>query len=220
VRAISSGYIQEIGPEIVPLPESPPVEVEEDTDTESVLHMVLNEIEAGVAREPAWPAFYVRLLEILQHECVADGLRLSAVQIERVKGLLQAGGQGVTDRIRDLRRCILDEERCAPVVIPLRPRQVALLAALTREIETSAELEGNLWNAGSSPSHCLGLMAAIRQGCLELGMEIDNSLPTQLGQLRELLRDLRHRLADEQEQTAQIRVPECQPRELIAGIYQ
>jgi hypothetical protein len=191
------------------------------------LYMVLDEIEAGVARASGWPAFCVRLLSILRQESVQAGFNLSTAQIERVEEMIEVSGEQASDLLRDLRNRIADEQRCTPMLIPLRSSRVALFQVLVREIEMTVKLEGNLWKSDSEgcPSHCRRFVAAIKQGCVELGMEfslaqvkrIENAIPLDPEPLGDLLRDLRNRLADEQEQTALIHVPYRSPRQKIAG---
>jgi hypothetical protein len=263
IRAISSGYIQEIGPELLPALEmtpeggspedtedhapeavcrdavrsplqvvsvAPPAQAVTEAETGNVLHMVLDEIETGVEQNSGWSACCVRLLRILKHECIQAGLHLSTVQIERMEEVLENDTHRAKDLLRDLRNRIADEERCTAVLVPLRSTRVALFHVLVKEIETAIQLAGNSWKSHGEgcPSHCRRFVAAIKQGCLELGMEfsrvqakrVENALSADPERLRDLLRDLRNRLADEQEQTELTRIPGRQPRQMIAGNYQ
>jgi len=249
VRAISSGYIQEIGPDVLPLLSRTseavsevdleddavrPIQVVSNSEDntrkpawqpkqgaapDSVLQMILDEIEAGVARGQTWPAYCVRLLRIARQECVQAGFQLSTAQIDRIVAVLEIDGERGSDLLRDLRYRIADEERCSPMRIPQRST-LALFQVLVREIETAVQLK-------EDPIHCPRLVAAIKQRCLELGMEfsavqakrIEDALALDPERLQDLLRDLNNRLADEQEQIASIRVLHRPPRQMIAGNY-
>jgi transposase-like protein len=110
IRAISSGYIQEIGPEILPLlaSSSDPAEDPDDEAPErpagthppraplqvvpplapspvpqpaGILHVFLEELEAP--EEP----YCRRLLRLLKQECIQSGLTLSTVQSERIEAV-------------------------------------------------------------------------------------------------------------------------------------
>jgi transposase-like protein len=252
VRAISSGYIQEIGPEILPALEmtceapspaeiededtvrkplqmisAPPlVRTESEGDKSSVMHLVLEQIETEIAQDSRWPAFCVRLLEILKQECMKAGFHLSTAQIERIEEVREVSDHRASDLLRDLRNRIADEERCTAILIPPRSNRVALFHVLIRELETTAQLEKNLWKTDSgSPRHCRHLVSTIKQGCLELGMDfslvqakrVENALSGDPEQLSDMLRDLRNRLEDEHELTELTRVPEHQPRQMAVG---
>jgi hypothetical protein len=261
VRAIASGYIQEIGPEVLPAlasssenvtdPDDDAAEKVDSVDIPrpslqvvsvpapqpepepvSILHMLLDEMEDSVEQQSYCERFFPRLLDLLKQECVQSGLILSTVQIERIEAAVEVQPENIRDLFRDLRNRVADEEKCTAVLSHPGLRRPGLLLALLAEIETSVletsfqERDPGSENAcGRLPTHCTRFLTALKQGCTESGMEfslaqvkrIENALTTQPDRLGDLLRDLRNRLADEQEHTALICLPDRAPRHLTAG---
>jgi hypothetical protein len=249
VRAISSGYIQEIGPEVLPalvstsdtpedfddeaadqvlseqpvrrLPQVVAIQAPQVRERTNVLGMLLEELEA-VASRP-WEAFCTRLLHILKRECIQSDLSLSTAQAERIEAAIDVRADQSQDLLRDLRNRITDERRCTAVANDQGPARAALLHILLAEIETTiSERQHEAW-----PRHCLRFLTVVGEGCAELGLEfslaqvkrIESALADDPHRLGDLLRDLRNRMADEQEHTAPIRVPDRVPRQLTAGSY-
>lgn len=249
VRAISSGYIQETGPDIFPALAGTTLDDSDDEGTESLrslkvvpiptvaqpeaiatgsmsaLHMILEEIgQEGLCR---WAPYRVRLLEILRRECIGFGLALSTVQVERIQAVVGSDPERANDLVRDLRHRIADEERSIAVVKYQGPGRSSLLHLLAGEIEATVEERSasTMGDGCAWPRHCARFLAAIEEGCVDLGMEfslaqlkrIERALATSQERLRDLVRDLRNRLADEQERIALVCVARNAPRQLSAG---
>jgi transposase-like protein len=167
VRAISSGYIQEIQTEIQPTLSSL-AEAEDAEENESVREtsagrvtnrprtgltivapqpvpsvavnvpaMLLHELEAAVVQSSCWEPFCLRLLHLLKQECRQFGLPLSVLQIERIEAALDVDPQRAGDLLRDLRCRIADEQVCTPVLGDQGPGRPHLLQSLLGEIETT-----------------------------------------------------------------------------------
>jgi hypothetical protein len=277
VRAISSGYIQEIGPEVLPVLESqqvPEDEVSEDSaettaeaatsprpiraplqvvpvagqqpgsqelgaagaqpDCTNVLYMLLEEIEAEVEaaleRGTEQKLLLRRLLELLKQECVQCGMSLSAVQAERLESVIDTHPEQARDLLRDLRNRVTDEERCTAVLSNRGPGRAVVLHVFLSEIETTVRERGlsginTESNESRWPRHSARFLRALKEGCMELGMEfslaqvkrIESALASDPQRMGDLLRDLRNRMVDEQERSSLICVARNAPRQRTAG---
>ncbi len=250
VRAISAGYIQEIGAEELPaLATSSDVAEDPDDDTEdrtaagehmpmqlqtvpnpappadeagriSILHVLLEELENGV-QTGNWEPCHLRWLQILKGECIHSGLTLSTAQAERIEAALEVHPQQASDLLRDLRNRIADEERSTAMLSPRKHGRAGMPHLLLDEIATTSFQNNEIaW-----PRHCVRFLAALKQECMEAGMDfslaqvkrIEDAVTSYPERLGDLLRDLRNRLADEQEHTALICVAATAPRQLTAG---
>ena len=198
IRAISSGLIQEIDPEVLPIlaaeaavaardegdDDAAKTEVQhnagkrlevvkmapvESRRNSSVLHALLQEIESGLGPAANWPPFCLRLLQLVKRECRELGLRLSIVQVERMETQMGAYPDRAADMLRDLRNRIADETQGLVASQSLGPGRSTLLPELLKEVEMSSQ-EAFTW-----PSHGIRLFRLLKQGCLELGMEFSLS---------------------------------------------
>ena len=195
VRAISSGYLQEIGSDVFPeLAGRAPEESEDQTPEAipalkvvpipapsqpravqerkpAVLHLLLEEIDSP---EPCpWEPFRVRLLEMLRHECLECGLTLSAAQVERIQASLTAEPSRTGDLLRDLRYRIADEEPAVALLSQPRPGRLGLMHRLIDEIQLTVEeqVPASTGAAVPWPPHCISFLGLLEEGCMDLGLE-------------------------------------------------
>jgi len=126
VRAIASGYIQEIDPE--PAPSLKELDME-DQDGPS---------QVSTSKPPhtdrrAWPPIYIRLLELVRRECDRIGFYLSGAQVERIQTALPSDPKQVGTLLLDLRNRMIDEQRRSNIA------SVDLLESLIAELELATQ---------------------------------------------------------------------------------
>jgi hypothetical protein len=216
VRAVSSGYIEEIGPECVL-----PHDTEESSGTalqlihprivslsatnprtsDDVALLLLEEIQSGVSASSPWPSFCSRLLSILRQECVDTDMPYSAAQAARIETAALADPGSAHALLRDLAGRIRDERESVSRQQINGPGRITILHAFLQEIQTSVE-EATGWQP-----HCDRLLDTIRKGFRDLGMKfslrqldrVRTALNEGAAQVTDAVRELRNRLVDEQE---------------------
>jgi hypothetical protein len=126
VRAIASGYIQEIDPEPAP----PQKELDMDDQGEPLR---VSTSKPPHAERHAWPPICIRLLEIVRRECDRIGFYLSAAQVERVQAVLPSDPKQIGALLQDLRNRMIDEQRLSNI------DSVDVLESLIAELELATQ---------------------------------------------------------------------------------
>jgi hypothetical protein len=126
VRAIASGYIQEIDPE--PAPPLKELDIEDQDEP-----LQVSPSEPPQTGRQAWPPIYIRLLELVRRECDRIGFFLSAAQVERIQSTLLSEPKQIAALLQDLRNRMTDEQRRSNTA------SVELIESLIAELELATQ---------------------------------------------------------------------------------
>jgi hypothetical protein len=247
VRAISSGYIQEIDCDcdLHPCADHSPsrqyagsiedksVNIARGTvafvarastsarsTSNGVRAMLLEQIEAGARSAPAWPGYCLRLLRILKDECVRLEFYGTSAQIARID-IEKIDADVARDLLRDLRVRLSDEEAASSSWRSAENYSRGLLQALVLELRMALGSDG----VATWPPYCLALLDAVREGCsqrvLRLALaqlnRIEGPVSNDPRQSEALLRDLSHRIEDDFECKQSFNLPLIAPSQFVAG---
>jgi hypothetical protein len=235
VRAVSSGYIEDIGSQV-----SLPREIEESSatalqlvhprivslavseapDPDDVPFLLLEEIQSGTSASLPWPSFCFRLLSILRQECIDSGMSYSAAQAARIEAVALTDPRSACDLLRDLGCRLRDERESAPRTQATGSVRITLLHTLVQEIEVCVQ-EANGWQP-----HCDRLLETVRKGCLDLAMRFSlrqldrlrRALEEGPAQVRDAVRELRNRMTDEQDDIALTRGPDRELQMAVGNV--
>jgi hypothetical protein len=148
VRAIASGYIQEIDPGPAPIPKEIDIE---NTDEP----LPVSASKPRQTERHAWPPIYIRLLEVVRRECDRIGFYLSAAQVERIQAALLSDPKQIAALLQDLRNRMVDEQRCSNTA------PVHLLESLAAELELTFRESSDSMDAGSQIPLTLSIAEAM-----------------------------------------------------------